>query len=261
MRSKILILAICFLLCACNDATPTPVHPTVVTETPTADVCGELVNLWTIVNWQQSNYLAAMPTLVAVETRIAELQATTCGTPVSTVTPTSVHTPAPTSTPGHTPTPEPTTSALCSTCTKGCVSGTPGCCPLGYVCYNCYSAGFRCVRVTSPNADSLTCRGINAAVVESWEGLATWYGAQYLAMPMKNGELFDPEAYTCAVPAERWDELRGKTLTACASACVDVLVTDTFYARHNRLDLSRRSFQDLADLAVGVIEVDVWLLQ
>jgi len=271
---KTLIAAICILLCCACNGTPTPVQPTVVTPTlppaPTVTLtcCDELTNLWLVTNWVQSAYLDMMPTLVAVQTRIAELEPTLCApTPGATAPILSTPTPALTKTPTATPSPD-QIPWLCRTCVKNCTVGTEGCCPSGYLCANCYAAGYRCVRETSPNADCQTCRGAVVAAAENqwidqwWQGVATWYGADYRGLLMRNEEPYDPEAYTCAVSSSRWDELRGRILTICAtSACTEVLVTDTFDAQWHRVDLSRRAFSDLAALDVGVIEVRVWLSQ
>lgn len=71
---------------------------------------------------------------------------------------------------------------------------------------------------------------------------------------MANGQTYHMDALTCAVPAQRWNELAGRVLRVCVDRqCVDVTVTDTFFASWHRLDLSKAAFARLADPRLGVV--------
>lgn len=102
------------------------------------------------------------------------------------------------------------------------------------------------------------------------EGKARWYGPGYIGDPMKNGDDYDPDAFTCAVSLRDWDELGGLWLRVCLieqpDTCVEVQVTDTgdaeaFEATNTKVDLSMRAFAVLAELDVGVVDVKVWIIE
>lgn len=88
-------------------------------------------------------------------------------------------------------------------------------------------------------------------------GKASWYGEGYRGRRMANGELFDPDALTCATfayPLGTWLVVRS------GSKSTLVQVTDRGPdPKLNRLiDLSRAAFARLAAPERGVISVTVW---
>ena len=91
------------------------------------------------------------------------------------------------------------------------------------------------------------------------EGLASWYGGgEKLNKYTASGEVFDPEALTCAI----WNPPFGTYLRVTNPVngySVLVRVNDRGPAlRLNRLiDLSRRAFSEIAPLKKGLIKVEV----
>jgi hypothetical protein len=113
-----------------------------------------------------------------------------------------------------------------------------------------------------------------------YHGLATFYSEEYAGHPMRNGQPYDPKAFTCAVPTELWQQLRGKTLWVCAvgtDRCVSVLVTDSGYLTEAGAfcssdtgwklhEVGERIVVDLSPAAIEVLSprrdttlVDVWV--
>jgi rare lipoprotein A len=91
-------------------------------------------------------------------------------------------------------------------------------------------------------------------------GKASWYGEKYRGKETASGELFDPDALTCA----SWDYPFGTRLEVRhGRRRVIVTVNDQgpapeLYQQGRILDLSRAAFARLADLTLGVIDVEVW---
>jgi len=90
-------------------------------------------------------------------------------------------------------------------------------------------------------------------------GLASWYGGgEKLNKYTASGEVFDPEALTCAI----WDWPLGAYLRVVNlqnGYSVVVKVNDRGPAKrlHRLIDLSRRAFSEIAPLKEGVIRVRV----
>ena len=97
-------------------------------------------------------------------------------------------------------------------------------------------------------------------------GLATYYGGPYIGRKMKNGQVYDPNALTCAASSALWDKFGSKTIRVClldGNRCVEVRVTDCgdakAFAKYGVVvDLSPAAFLALGlDLAQGVANVTV----
>lgn len=90
-------------------------------------------------------------------------------------------------------------------------------------------------------------------------GLASWYGGgEKLNKYTASGEVFDPEALTCAI----WGIPFGtylKVTNVSNGYFIVVRVNDRGPARRldRRIDLSRRAFSELAPLKEGLIKVEV----
>ena len=86
-------------------------------------------------------------------------------------------------------------------------------------------------------------------------GLATWYGDEsHRGRETRSGDPYDPDALTCAVPDELWDELAGKTLRVEGvydGSQVIVRVNDTGY-------LSEAGRFTWAARRVGTYDVARW---
>lgn len=68
---------------------------------------------------------------------------------------------------------------------------------------------------------------------------------------MRNGEQYDPLAYTCAVDAEAWERLQGKALIVNG---VRLEVTDSGWLGEGNLDLTPAAFTAVGgDLEDGVV--------
>ena len=113
-------------------------------------------------------------------------------------------------------------------------------------------AGFFCTIV-----DAIEARRGSKTV----RGKAAWYGEGYRGKTMANGQLFDPDARTCAT----WDFELGAVLrvrSLITGRVVLVTVTDRGPDRRLRrlVDLSARAFREIADPRWGVTEVEVEVL-
>ena len=89
-------------------------------------------------------------------------------------------------------------------------------------------------------------------------GLATWYGADFQGLEMRNGEMYD--MYDPTTTASNIFPLESRLLVSSLhnGNSVEVRVTDTGAFRHPIIvDLSWAAFSKLADPAYGVIEVIV----
>ncbi len=90
-------------------------------------------------------------------------------------------------------------------------------------------------------------------------GLASWYGGgEHLNKYTASGEVFDPEALTCAI----WNIPFGvylKVTNLANGYFILVRVNDRGPARRlgRLVDLSRRAFSEIAPLKTGLIKVKV----
>lgn len=96
-------------------------------------------------------------------------------------------------------------------------------------------------------------------------GKASWYGDAYRGKVMANGEVYDPDALTCAT----WDWPLGTELvirSVDTGRSVRVLVTDRGPARLWRfrdrvVDLSKAAFEEICPSSHGLTDVEVTLWQ
>ena len=91
------------------------------------------------------------------------------------------------------------------------------------------------------------------------QGIASWYGESHRGLRTASGEPFNPDNFTCAYMGTSF----GSHLTVCirdSRNCVRVVVNDRggFQKLGRLIDLSEASFEALAPLSRGLIEVDVW---
>jgi rare lipoprotein A len=89
-------------------------------------------------------------------------------------------------------------------------------------------------------------------------GKASWYGEGYRGKTMANGQPFNPDALTCAT----WDWPLGAVLRIrCVDSLQSVRVTVTDRGPDKRLgriiDLSRAAFERIANIKVGVVQVEI----
>lgn len=111
------------------------------------------------------------------------------------------------------------------------------------------------------------------------QGLATWYGGDYVGRTMRNGEVYTAKEHTAAVSGDLFEQLQNMQLLVCVDRdenqnlgtwaqsprkCIRVQVTDSgdaveFEKYGVVLDLSEAAFLELAgDLEVGSVRVKVW---
>jgi rare lipoprotein A len=90
-------------------------------------------------------------------------------------------------------------------------------------------------------------------------GNASWYGEEHRGLTMANGRPFNPDALTCA----SWFYPLGTVLhVRCDRRSVYVVVTDRgprsdLVASGRVIDLSRRAFELLGNLRVGLLPVEI----
>jgi len=132
----------------------TPVGPTA---TPVAEDCSAYATAF----FELDQTVAVLECAVADMFQTVQAERTRCASaaPGESVTPGEMTpTRPPEASPPHGGATQTSMAWLCRTCVKGAANGTPGGCVAGYECRNCYSAGYRCVRVTSPNSDCQLCQ-------------------------------------------------------------------------------------------------------
>lgn len=94
-------------------------------------------------------------------------------------------------------------------------------------------------------------------------GAASWYGEEHRGQPMADGRPFNPDALTCA----SWFFPLGTVLRVqCGRRCVYVIVTDRgprrdLVAQGRVVDLSRRAFELLGNLNVGLLPIEIVSIQ
>lgn len=228
-------------LAACNNTpvTLTQTSTPRATSTPTSHL---LETRLAQLDVQIGTFETVLPQLLVT----AQALGTRCAAPTATLTP------APTATLSPTPSP------LCQECPSGA-------CPQSYMCKYCPGLGDRCVRKSSPNADCQRCLHM-ARGAPILRGKATWYGeAVHIDEPMRNREIFDANAFNCAVDDARWDELAGaQLLVYTESTCIVCKVTDTGYLAEWGvvIDLTPAAFEALGlPLSQGVVDVWVWVME
>ena len=98
-------------------------------------------------------------------------------------------------------------------------------------------------------------------------GIASWYGNESIVQKWKgytaNGEKFDENKLTCAMPKREMMNKWYKVTNIENRKTVKVWANDTgSFAKYNRIiDLSKRAFNEIADLDKGLIKVEVVELQ
>ena len=95
----------------------------------------------------------------------------------------------------------------------------------------------------------------------AWAEKVSWYGNESIVPKWKgftaNGEKFDENAYTCAVPKRSMLGRRYKVSYEGKSVIVRANDTGSFAKYGRTLDLSKASFKALAPLKMGVINAKV----
>ncbi len=102
---------------------------------------------------------------------------------------------------------------------------------------------------------------LNAEILNSQTGIASYYSYECADQPMANGRIFDPEDRTCA----SWFHKFGTVLVVKSldtGRSTEVVVTDRGpnkrLVREGRIiDLSERAFEDICDLDKGLTRVEV----
>ncbi len=97
-----------------------------------------------------------------------------------------------------------------------------------------------------------------------WEGVgdATWYGEEWTGRKTRNGEVFDPNSFTAASNTLQMGTFARITNTDNGKTVV-VWVNDTGgFTRYGiKIDLSRRAFEQIADLGEGRVKVRIEALE
>lgn len=90
----------------------------------------------------------------------------------------------------------------------------------------------------------------------------TTYAMKYHGRRAKDGSVFDQNKLTCAVPRDRWNGLKGRTLRFhYKGQTVECLVTDTVGPKVRNFDLSRRAWTDLTRLAPSRVQATMEVKQ
>ena len=111
---------------------------------------------------------------------------------------------------------------------------------------------------------------LTMTMMQPLTGSATWYSdCTNPGCYMKNGQVYDPDALTCAVDVLMYADLVGKTALVCAGdRCVPCEVSDSGYLADAidpvLVDLTPRAFRALRAYDVndndGRLPVTVWVI-